>query len=89
MSWLTPQLQAAVLRALGLALTAAVVTGGIALLQGSDWKLAAALALGSAGAALGYRGGAEGLYDGHRHLTGNVKPSDVGQSPGAPPTPTS
>ena len=85
MSWLNPQLQAALLRAIGLALTAAVVTGGIALLQGSNWKVAAGLALAAAGASLGYRGAAEGFYDSHRQAHGNVKPSDVGQT--TPPIP--
>lgn len=82
-SWITPQLKAAVLRALGLAVVAAGTTFFTALGGGATLQVAAVSAGGAAFAALGIRGAIEGLYDGKRAATGDVKPADVGQAPAA------
>jgi hypothetical protein len=79
---MSPQLLEALKRGVLVALAAAVSAGLAAYVQTGDVQLAIAAGLVAAAGALGFRGVAEGLYDGHRSATGNVKPSDVGSGPG-------
>lgn len=86
MSWSsfwTPQLQAAVLRALLIAAGAAALAFLEGLQQGQPVRSALIIAGLAALAALGIRGVGEGLYDSRRAAVGDVKPGDVGALPPA------
>lgn len=86
MSWSsfwTPQLKAAVLRALQVALGAAALSFLGSLQQGQPVRAALIIAGLAALAALGIRGAGEGLYDSRRAAVGDVKPGDVGALPPA------
>lgn len=78
MSWFSPQMKAALLRGLGVALSAFVLSFLVALSQGASVELALAAAIAAALGALGIRTGAEGVYDTRRAIVGDVKASDVG-----------
>lgn len=81
---MSEQLKTALLRAVGTALTAALVAGGVALLQGQDWRNAGIVAVGAAGATILGRGAVEGVYDGRRAAVGKVTAADVKKLPGPP-----
>lgn len=79
---MTPQLQAALLRAVLVALGAFLTSAVTAYTATGSANAALAAGLAAALATLGIRGGAEGLYDSHRAATGKVQASDVGQQTG-------
>lgn len=79
---ITPQLQAALLRSLGAVLVAAAGAGLLAYAVTGNVRAALPAAAGAAAGALGWRGGAEGLYDSKRASVGDVRPGDV--TPNAP-----
>jgi hypothetical protein len=77
-SILTPQLQAALLRALLIALPAGALATLTARSQGGDWQTALIVGGIAFLTPLIVRGVGEGLYDRHRAQSGQVRPSDVG-----------
>lgn len=80
-SWFSPQLKAALIRALGNALSAFVLATAFALSQGLSLQVAVGVGLTAAAGTFGFRTVGEGLYDTSRARSGAVKPSDVGAAP--------
>lgn len=78
-SFLTPQLQAALERALIVALPAGALAGLGSYQQTNNWTAALIIGLVAFFSAMLVRGVGEGLYDRYRQIHGLVKPSDVGQ----------
>lgn len=77
MLW-TPQLQAALMRAVIGSIMAFLTTAGVTeALTNGQWKLALSLGGISVVTYLVWRGGLEGLYDAYRAATGNVRPGDI------------
>ena len=76
---MSPQLQAALVRALFSAVVAGALAAVAAYSQTQSFNAAIWAFVAAALGALGIRGAAEGVYDGHRAAKGLVHPSDVGQ----------
>lgn len=77
MLW-TPQVKAALMRALIGSVMAFLSTAGVAdALTNGQWRLAATVGGAAVVAYLVMRGGLEGLYDAFRAASGIVKPGDI------------
>jgi hypothetical protein len=87
-SFLTPQLQAALERALIVALPAGALAGLASYTQTGSWKTALLAGVLAFFGAMAVRGVGEGLYDAYRQAHNLVKPSDV-QHLGPPASPGS
>lgn len=74
---LNPTERAALVRGLYNALGTFLVTFLTAYATTDDVRASAITGAIAALGVLGFRAGAEGMYDSHRAKTGNVKPSDV------------
>lgn len=77
MLW-TPQVKAALMRAIIGSVMAFGATAGVAeALTNGQWRIAATLGGTAVVTYLVMRGGLEGLYDAYRAATGNVRPGDI------------
>lgn len=77
MLW-TPQVKAALMRAIIGSVMAFGATAGVAeALTNGQWRIAATLGGTAVVTYLVMRGGLEGLYDAYREAIGNVKPGDI------------